>query len=87
MMKNEGKVIGGARRDKYHDFFDVCLFEKNIDINSIDIEKSEVADVKWVNKKEFEEMLEKGEVIQTLSYFKKMYSQILKNRHERDEER
>ena len=43
MMQNEGKVIGGARRDQYHDFFDVCLFEKNINIDDIDIEKSEVA--------------------------------------------
>ena len=58
-----------------------------INIDDIDIEKSEVADVKWVNKEEFDYMLEKGEVIQTLSYFKKLYSQIVKKRHERDEER
>ena len=80
MMKNEGKVIGGARRDQYHDFFDVCLFEKDINIEEIDIKESEVADVKWVNKTEFDDMLEKGEIIQTLSYFKELYSQILKNR-------
>jgi isopentenyldiphosphate isomerase len=83
MRQNDGKVIGGERRDQYHDFFDVCLFEKNINIDDIDIENSEVADVKWINKEEFDDMFEKGEVIQTLSYFKKLYSQIVKNRNER----
>lgn len=84
VLPNEGKVIGGERRDQYHDFFDVCLFEKNVNISDINIENSEVADVKWVNKEEFEDMLNKGEVIQTLSYFKALYAQIIKERHEKN---
>ena len=87
MMPHEGKIIGGARRDQYHDFFDVCLFEKNINIDDIDIENSEVADVKWVTKEEFEKMLKNGEVIETLSYFKKLYNKIIENKKDRDEER
>lgn len=84
--ENDGRVIGGERRDQYHDFYDVCLFEKNINLDEIDIEKSEVAAIKWVNIKQFEEMLDNGEIIQTLRYFKNFYKQIIKNRSKDIEE-
>lgn len=86
MNENEGRVIGGERRDQYHDFYDVCLFEKNVNIDDIDIENSEVAAVKWVNNKQFEKMLNDGEVITTLTYFKEMFKNIIKERNEEIEE-
>lgn len=86
MGERDGRVIGGERRDQYHDFYDVCLFEKNINIDEIDIENSEVADVKWVNDEQFEKMLENGEIIQTLSYFKNLYKKIIINRKKQLEE-
>lgn len=90
VKESEGEVIGGERRDQYHDFYDVCLFKRDINIDDIDIEKSEVAAVKWVNYKEFEEMFDRGEIIETLGYFKKLYKQLLekssKERNSKDGE-
>lgn len=85
MNENDGRVIGGERRDQYHDFYDVCLFEKNIDIDGIDIGNSEVAAVKWVNNEQFEKMLDDGEIIQTLRYFKSLYKKIIEKRNKQIE--
>ena len=85
MNENDGRVIGGERRDQYHDFYDFCLFEKNIDIDGIDISNSEVAAVKWVNNEQFEKMLDDGEIIQTLRYFKSLYKKIIEKRNKQIE--
>ena len=53
------------------DFVDIYYSKENIDINSIKLQKDEVDDVKWVSKKEIEEMIENNEFLEShIEFFK-----------------
>ena len=70
LKKEELKLIKKERRDKnFQDFlFAYYAIKDEGIINKIKFTDGEVKDKKWVSKKEFEEMYNKGEVLSNLKY-------------------
>jgi len=69
------------RREKdFNDFFFAyyVIVEEDI-INEIRFLDNEVVDKKWVTIEEFNKILDEGDVIKTLNYFKDEYYNILEN--------
>lgn len=48
----EGVLIHQKRRDKEKDFYDVWLFRKDIPIEELILQPTEVVQAKWVDKEE-----------------------------------
>ena len=50
------KLIYQSRRENVQDFYDVCLFHKDIKIEEMRLQETEVVDVQWVNPDKLFEM-------------------------------
>ena len=50
------KLIYQSRRENVQDFYDVWLFHKNIKIEEMRLQETEVVDVQWVNPDKLFEM-------------------------------
>ena len=59
-------------------FNDVYLVEKNVDLNSIQLQPEEVQAVKWASREEIIAMIHKGEFI---SYYPSLISLLFEIRH------
>ena len=62
------KTVNGRR---FNDILDVWLFNYDGTVDLKNAETDEVAQSKWLAPSEIREMLENGELVQTLSYFTK----------------
>lgn len=60
-------------------FLDVWLAREDINIEDIIMQEEEVSDVKWVEKEEFEKMIEKEEVAGTVKIYYEMFIYLLEN--------
>lgn len=60
-----------------HNFLDVWLVRKDIDLKNIVMQEEEVQEVKWVTKEELEEMIKNDEVAGTVTLYYKMFFTIL----------
>lgn len=58
----EGRRISQICRKDTQDLYDVWVFDKNIAISDIVLQKTEVVDVKWVTKRELLRMSQNGEL-------------------------
>lgn len=58
-----------------HDFVDVYLARKDIELEEITMQKEEVSDVKWVSKEELEELIKENQTPKSLQ----IYFEFLKN--------
>ncbi len=76
VSKLSAKLIKTQRRDEENDFYDVWLFKENIDINKVILQKEEVIDIKWIDRSEFKNLLEQGEIINYLHYFKEFLNHL-----------
>lgn len=52
-----------------HDFVDVYLARKDIELEEITMQKEEVADVKWVSKEELENLIKKEQTPKSLQIY------------------
>ena len=53
-----------------HDFVDVCLARKDIDLKDITMQKEEVTEVKWVTEEELENLIKENQTPKSLqTYF------------------
>lgn len=71
------KLIKTDIRDHFNDIFDAYIVRANPKIEDLTYQEGEVVDSKWVTKKEYDEMFEKGEVVDTLGYFITLYNDVL----------
>ena len=55
---------------------DIWILNKNIKLDEIVMKIDEVTNVKYVSICEFKEMLQSGEIMQTLDYFLDVYSEM-----------
>lgn len=77
--KEEMIFIGSYKR--INDFVEVWLCKKNININDLVLEPTEVQDAKWCSISEFEEMIDEGIGIKSGYSIFKMYYNEFYNRH------
>jgi isopentenyldiphosphate isomerase len=59
-------------------FDDIWLVRQNVDINELKLQDEEVADAKWVSKKEIKELVQQGEFI-NYNYFDTLFEMINSN--------
>ena len=61
--KSKGKLIGSAKRyfEGCNDILDVWLFESNVSLNNIKLQKEEVCDCMWASSEKIKELYNKGE--------------------------
>ena len=74
LFASDGKVLFTHTRDningvRFNDIMDVWLFEYNGNVDLTKATTKEVAQVKWLNKNEIQEMCDKKEFVGTLNYF------------------
>lgn len=77
LSDTNGVCMVKERRDSHHDLYEVWLFRKDINLSDIKIDGEEVIDVKWVNIGELIDMMEKKELMPTLSNFPKLYQKYV----------
>ena len=73
--KDDMELILSFKRT--HNFLDVWLVRKDIDLKNIVMQEEEVQEVKWVTKEELEEMIKNDEVAGTVTLYYKMFFTIL----------
>lgn len=73
--KEEFELILSIKRK--HNFLDIWLVRKDIDLKDIVMQEEEVQEVKWVTKEELEEMIKNDEVAGTVTLYYKMFFDIL----------
>lgn len=73
--KDDMELILSFKRT--HNFLDVWLVRKDIDLKNIVTQEEEVQEVKWVTKEELEEMIKNDEVAGTVTLYYKMFFTIL----------
>ena len=73
--KEEFELILSIKRK--HNFLDIWLVRKDIDLKDIVMQEEEVQEVKWVTKEELEEMIKNDEVAGTVTLYYKMCFDIL----------
>lgn len=78
-LKEELEFIGSYKR--INDFVEVWLCKKNIEINNLVLEETEVQDAKWFSIEEFEKMIENKQGINSGFDIFKMYYENFYNRH------
>ena len=61
--KSKGKLKGSAKRyfEGCNDILDVWLFESNVSLNNIKLQKEEVCDCMWASSEKIKELYNKGE--------------------------
>ena len=64
-----GKLVRQSRHDEMHEFYDVWLFEKDVDIKDLKLQKEEVSDVRWMTKEDVEELWANNEFNVLLYYY------------------
>ena len=65
-----------VRRDNYtasNTFCDIWLYHKDVDLAKTTLQSDEVIGIRWVSYREFLRMVETGEAIHSLIYFKEIY--------------
>ena len=77
--KDELEFIGSNKR--INDYVEVWLYKKNINLNELKLDPTEVQDAKWVSIKEFETMLSDGIGINSGYDIFKMYYEQFYNKH------
>ena len=73
--KDDMELILSFKRT--HNFLDVWLVRKDIDLKDIIMQEEEVQEVKWVTKEELEEMIKNDEVAGNVTIYYKMVFTIL----------
>lgn len=79
LSNDEGECMVRTRRDTHHDFYEIWLYRKDIDISDITIDDDEVINVKWVTIEELVEMLNNDQLMPTLSNFPELYKKYVSN--------
>lgn len=82
-LKEELGVVVGSEDLVYKKYIivdnkiiDIWILNKNIKLDEIVMKIDEVTNVKYVSICEFKEMLQSGEIMQTLDYFLDVYSEM-----------
>lgn len=73
--KDDMELILSFKRT--HNFLDVWLVRKDIDLKNIVMQEEEVQKVKWVTREELEEMIENDEVAGSVTLYYKIFFTIL----------
>lgn len=76
IKENEMEYLLSFRREK--GFVDVWLIRKDISLEEIVLQKEEVSAVKWISLSELTELLEKGEIVKSLSLYFELFKNLLK---------
>jgi mutator protein MutT len=74
LKKENGKMIDTIIRKD--DIKDIYLFNENIKIEETKLQEEEVINIKWVTVKEFNEMINKGEIAETILNDEKLQKYI-----------
>jgi len=56
-------------------FFDIWLFQQDIDIGDIVLQEGETVDAKWVTREEIMELFNKGEFNPNIDYFERVFAE------------
>ena len=73
LSHDKGIRMLDVRRDSHHDFYEVWLYRKDIDLSDVVIDGEEVINVKWVKIDELLQMMQKNQLMPTLSNFPDLY--------------
>jgi mutator protein MutT len=76
LKKENGKLIDTVIREC--DIKDIYLFNENIKIEETKLQENEVINIKWVTKKEFDEMAKAGEIAVPILYDMEKLKEIYK---------
>ena len=77
IRSNENTLKKAFRIKRRNSLLDVWLIESNIPAESLKLQKSEVAEAKWVTLEELQNMIDKGDYHNYGSeYFKKVFEKI-----------
>ena len=57
---------------------DIYLFSENVNIEESKLQENEVIDIKWVTKKEFDEMAKKGEIAEPILHYMEKLNTLYK---------
>ena len=63
-----GKLVYQTRRDDLQDFYDVWVFPYDIEIKDLCLQKTEVIEAKWVDRKGLLELYNSGKLHPLLNY-------------------
>lgn len=76
--KKEAIFLKEIRRDKTpHDFKDIWLFRRNVNLNDIKFLDGEVIDAKWVTIQDFMKMIENKEIVPTIDLGIEEYNEAI----------
>ena len=73
LSHDKGICMLDVRRDSHHDFYEVWLYRKDIDLSDIVIDGEDVINVKWVKIDELLQMMKENQLMPTLSNFPDLY--------------
>lgn len=75
LYKKDAELILSFKRK--FDFIDVFLIRTDLDISNLKLQEEEVQEVKWVNKKELEQMLENKLLVPSISLYFDMFIKLI----------
>lgn len=67
-----GKLVRSVRSDGLQDFYDVWMFEKDVDISDIIMQEEEVSDVAWMTREEIDRLWQEHKLHILLKYYKEI---------------
>lgn len=74
--ESEMEYLLSFKREK--GFVDVWLLRKDIPLEKIILQDEEVSEIKWVSLNELSELIEKGEMVKSLSLYFELFKKLLK---------
>ncbi|SHF71730.1 NUDIX hydrolase [Ornithinibacillus halophilus] len=70
---NGGKLLYSELKNTYHS--DMWHFSSNASLSDLKLQEDEVIDVKWVNRTQYEKMLQNNEVVPSFKHFYRILDQ------------
>jgi 8-oxo-dGTP pyrophosphatase MutT (NUDIX family) len=77
--KNKIELLLSFKRE--HGFVDVWLVKDDIDISNLTLNKSEVAEVKWVTIEEMKKLIEGGQFVKSIGLYYDLFIKLLEKCH------
>ena len=67
-----GRLVRSVRSDALHDFYDVWMFDVDVDIENIVKQDEEVSQVRWMTKEEIDRLWDEKKLHVLLDYYKEI---------------
>lgn len=81
---DKGICMLSTRRDSHHDFYEIWLYRKDVQLENTKIDEKEVINIKWIELDELEDMIAKKKVMPTLVNFPELYKKYVKKNNSKE---